>query len=242
MQGDDQGQQTHTATRKVAPQSETQETSNQDEILEVSEDANLGGDPANHQQFEKQCKQTPQTQLPPRKASENVRRNFPFLRPARWRPRGLAAGRMEQADQIYIGQDSSQHDEGKRCEQTPIGGSRSRASCPRAKPQRDRRTPRVSKGFCIRRNPASVILRISESVEKVRKGGAVSSANCQRKRVIRTTCTRGYWIRNPRPPSHCLLALARELEANGVGISAASDWVGFFASYRSITNWSPTSV
>src|SRR5712692_148746 len=126
MQGDDQGQQTHPATRKVAPQSETQETGNQDEILEVGEDANLGGDPANHQQFEKQCKQTPQTQLPPRKAPETVRRKFPFLRPARWRPGGLAAGRMEQADQIYIGQDSSQHDEGKRCEQTPFGGSRSR--------------------------------------------------------------------------------------------------------------------
>src|SRR5712692_6344494 len=88
---------------KGSTQSETQGTGNQDEIPEVSEDANLGGDPANHQQFEKQCKQTPQTQLPPRKASENVRRKFPFLRPARWRLRGLAAGRIEQADQIYIG-------------------------------------------------------------------------------------------------------------------------------------------
>src|SRR5713226_1382286 len=133
MQGDDQGQQTHTATRKVAPQSETQETSNQDEILEVSEDANLGGDPANHQQFEKQCKQTPQTQLPPRKASENVRRKFPFLRPARWRLRGLAAGRIEQADQIYIGLPARRRQtlraNSNRAEAAPG------ASCPRAKPQ-----------------------------------------------------------------------------------------------------------
>ena len=52
-QRNQQGQQTDPAADQVASQSKSQEAGNQDEILEIGEDLDLGRNPADHQQLEK---------------------------------------------------------------------------------------------------------------------------------------------------------------------------------------------
>ena len=67
---------------RKAPEAEPEKARDQNEVLEICKYPDLGRDPANHQEFEEQRKQAPQSQLPPRKAPQSLRRKLPFLMPS----------------------------------------------------------------------------------------------------------------------------------------------------------------